>query len=36
MDSPYVCIIIGGTMKKIEIRFIQGVGPTYRGKTVRD
>ena len=36
MDFTYVCIIIGGTIKKIKIKFNQGGEPSYRGKTVRD
>ena len=36
MDIKFVCIIIGGTRNKIKIKFIQGGGPSYRAKTVRD
>ena len=36
MDFTYVRIIIGGTVKKIKIKFIQGGELSYRGKTVRD
>ena len=36
MDITYVCIIIGGTRNKIKIKFIQGGGPPYTAKTVRD
>ena len=36
MDIIYVCIIIGGTLKKIKIKILYGGGPSYRAKTVRD
>ena len=36
MDIRYVCIIVRGTIKKIKILFMQGRGPSYRAKTVRD
>ena len=36
MDFTYVCIIIGGTIKKIEIEIIQGGGASYRAKNVTD
>ena len=36
MDITNVCIILGGTIKKTKIEFIQRVGPSNRAKTVRD
>ena len=36
MDFKYVCIIIGGTIKNIKIKFIYDGGPSYRAKTVRN
>ena len=36
MDLTYVCIVIGGTTKKIKIKFIYDGGPSYRAKTVRN
>ena len=36
MDIIYVCIIIGGTLEKIKIKFTQGGGPSYRAKSMTD
>ena len=36
MDFTCVCIIIGGTIKKIKIKFISDGGPSYRAKNVRN
>ena len=36
LDFTYVCIIIGGTIKNIKIKFIYGGGPSYTAKTVRN
>ena len=36
MDITYVCIIIGGNIKKIKIIFIYGGQPSYRATTVTD
>ena len=36
MDLTCVCIIIGGTIKKIIIKFIYDRGPSSRAKTVRN
>ena len=35
MDVTYVCVIIGGTIRKIKIEFIFGGGPAYKAKTMR-
>ena len=36
LDFTYVCIIIGGAIKKNKIKFNQGGEPSYRAKTVRN
>ena len=36
MDITYVCIIIGGTLKKKKIKFIQGGGASYKARTMTD
>ena len=36
MNITYVCIIIGGTIEKMKIKFIYGGGSSYRAKSVRD
>ena len=36
MNITYVRITIGGTTKKIKIKFIKGGGPSYKAKSVRD
>ena len=35
MDITYVCVIIGGTKKKIKINCIEGGGPSNGAKTAR-
>ena len=35
MVITYVCVIIGGIIRKIQIVFIYGGGPGYRAKTMR-
>ena len=35
MDITYVCIIVGGTIKQIKIKFIEGRRPSYKAKTMR-
>ena len=36
MDITYVCIIIGGTTRKIKVKCIKGGGPSNGAKTARD
>ena len=34
MDVTYVCVIIGGIIRKIKIVFVYGGEPSYREKTM--
>ena len=36
MDITHVCIIIRGTIKKTQTKYIYDGEPSYRAKTVRD